>query len=288
MKIVIGAAAGNVGRRVAQKVAEANHTAILLGNDLERLQRLQIPGSMCCHVDMSNAEEVIESTQNADALFWLVPPVLNVGSISDWYDDVIAAAVKATNINKIPRVVAISSLGAGSAEGLGTVTYVGRLEKELRKTAANVVFLRPGYFMENFLMQKEDILKSGFFSFPYSPDHDIPFISSDDIGDVAARYLVDTSWSGKWVRHIMGPGNITPAEAAAIFSDELKKEIRYKQVSYETIAQQFAQFGANEKVQEEMVQLYRALGDPNGAYATPRTEEVFTATTLQQVIKNKF
>ncbi|WP_221420283.1 NAD(P)H-binding protein [Fulvivirga sp. M361] len=288
MKIVIGAAAGNIGSRVAGKIASANHSVVLLGNNLDSLQNLRIPNSSAYEVDMRDAEQVVAHTKGADAFFWLIPPTLGASSLKEWYDDVITAGVEAIKENNIPRVVAISSLGAGAANNLGTVTYVGNLEQAFKKVASNVVFLRPGYFMENFLLQKEDILKNGSFSFPYAPDHDIPFISADDIGDVAADYLMDAHWAGQWTRNVMGPTNITLQEAASIFSAELQQEIVYKQVTYEDIKNQFARFGANEIVQKEMVDLYVALGDPNGAYATPRTAEVYTPTTLVDVIQNKF
>ncbi|WP_170179764.1 NmrA family NAD(P)-binding protein [Flavivirga rizhaonensis] len=288
MKIVIGAAAGNVGSRIAKKVSAANHSVALLGNRLHALENLNIPNSSSYEVDMSDVEQVVTHTKGADALFWLVPPALGVSSLKEWYDDVIAAGVAAIKENKIPRVVVLSSLGAGASDNLGTVTYVGNMEKAFKEVASNVVFLRPGYFMENFLLQKNDILKNGYFSFPYATDHDIPFVSADDIGDMAAEYLMDARWAGQWTRNIMGPSNITLKEAADIFSAELQQEIVYKQVSYDEIKNQFAQFGANDTVQKELVELYMALGDPNGAYATPRTFEAHTPTTLGDVIRNKF
>ncbi|WP_394972334.1 NAD(P)H-binding protein [uncultured Croceitalea sp.] len=288
MKIVIGAAAGNVGSRIAKKVAATNHSAVLLGNKIESLENLNILNSSSYEVDMNDVEQVVTHTKGADALFWLVPPALGVSSLKEWYDSIIAAGVAAIKENKIPRVVVISSLGAGASDNLGTVTYVGNMEKAFKEVASNVVFLRPGYFMENFLLQKDDILKNGYFSFPYDTNHDIPFISADDIGDVAAQYLMDVNWAGQWTRNIMGPNNITLQEAAAIFSAELQQEIVYKQVSYDDIKNQFAQFGANATVQKELVDLYKALGDPNGAYAIPRTLEAYTPTTLGQVIRNKF
>ena len=288
MKIVVGAAAGNVGSRIAKKVGAAGHSVVLLGNKLDALENLNIPNSSSYEVDMSKTEQVVAHTQGADALFWLVPPSIGVSSLKEWYDDIIAAGVAAIKENKIPRVVALSSLGAGASDNLGTVTYVGNLERAFKEVSSNVVFLRPGYFMENFLLQKNDILENGYFSFPYATDHDIPFVSADDIGDVAAEYLMDEDWAGQWTRNIMGPRNITLLEAADIFSVALGREIEYKQVTYDDIKNQFALFGANDIVQKELVDLYLALGDPNGAYATPRTYEANTPTTLVDVIRNKF
>lgn len=288
MKIVIGAAAGNIGSQIAKKVASANHSVVLLGNRLSALENLNIPNSSSYEVDMSDVEQVVAHTKGADALFWLVPPAIGASSLKEWYDAIIGAGVAAIKENNIPRVVAISSLGAGASDNLGTVTYVGNLESAFKEAARNVVFLRPGYFMENFLLQKNDILGNGHFSFPYAADHDIPFVSADDIGDMAAEYLMDKGWAGQWTRNIMGPSNITLQEAADIFTTELGQEIVYKQVTYEEVKKQFAQFGANNTVQRELVDLYKALGDPDGAYATPRTLEANTPTTLKDVIRNKF
>lgn len=288
MNIVIGAAAGNIGSRIAKKIATANHSVTLLGHKLSSLENLNIPHSSSYEVDVSDLEQVVAHTKGADALFWLVPPNIGVSSLKEWYDDIIAAGVAAIKENKIPRVVAISSLGAGASDNLGTITYVGNLERAFKEVASNVVFLRPGYFMENFLLQKDDILKNGYFSFPYATDHDIPFVSADDIGDIAAEYLMDSHWAGQWTRNIMGPSNLTLKEAADVFSAELKQKIEYKQVTYNDVKNQFAKFGANDTVQKELVDLYIALGDPNGAYATPRTVEVNTPTTLGDFIRTKF
>ena len=45
--------------------------------------------------------------------------------------------------------------------------------------------------------------------------------------------------------------------------------------------------GATAEVQREMGDLFRALGDPDGVYATARTAEAFTPTTFEQFVKHK-
>lgn len=54
---------------------------------------------------------------------------------------------------------------------------------------ADLLALRPRYFMENFLLQISALKENNEFTFTYASDHDIPFISADDIGKAAARYL---------------------------------------------------------------------------------------------------
>jgi len=170
---------------------------------------------------------------------------------------------------------------------LGTISYAGQIEKAFRRLKVNFVALRPGYFMENFLSQTASIKNEGFFTFTYAPNHDIPFISTDDIGDVAAGYLLDDLWAGQWSRNLMGPENITLTQAAEILSEALTKPVVYRQNSLDDAAQELTSFGLPETIRQELIDLFVALGDPDGIYATARTFEAFTPTTFKKFVGNK-
>ncbi len=51
--------------------------------------------------------------------------------------------------------------------------------------------------------------------------------------------------------------------------------------------QQLALTGATPDVQQELGNLFRELGNPNGIYATARTPEAFTPTTFEQFATDK-
>jgi uncharacterized protein YbjT (DUF2867 family) len=123
--------------------------------------------------------------------------------------------------------------------------------------------------------------------FPYASDHDIPWISTDDIGDAAAHYLLSEQWAGQWTRNLMGTENLTLLEATATLSQVLNCSIDYVQVSLESLQQQFAAMGATAEVQQQMSELLCALGDPDGIYATARTPEALTHTTFEQFVRSK-
>ncbi len=287
MKIVIAAASGNIGRRTAEKVIQAGAKTILLARHPEKLADLVAQGAIIQLISSDDAQGLIEITQQADALFWLTPPKLDAPSLKDWYLQTANAGALAVSANSIPRVVNISSIGAGAKPNLGTISFSGDVESIFNQTAANVVHLRPGYFMENFLAQIETIQSDRTVRFSYPSDHDIPWISTDDIGDVAAHYLLDQRWAGQWTRNLMGPENLTLLETSAILSRVLGYSIKYAQVSIESLQQQFAAMGATAEVQREMGDLFRVLGDPDGIYATARTLEALTPTTFEQFVKNK-
>lgn len=287
MKIVIAAASGNIGRRTAEKVIQAGAETVLLARHPEKLADLVAQGARVKPISSDDPIGLLDATQNADALFWLTPPKLDTPSLYDWYIQTAMAGATAVRENGIKRVVNISSIGAGAKPNLGTVSFVGEVESIFNQTGGNILHLRPGYFMENFLSQVELIQQGHTVSFPYASDHDIPWISTDDIGDEAAKYLLDDGWAGEWTRNLMGPKNLTPLETTAILSQMLDRPIEYVQVTIESIQQQLASFGATPDVQTELGNLFIALGDSDGVYATARTPEAFTPTTFEQFVKNK-
>ncbi|MGQ7854374.1 NmrA family NAD(P)-binding protein [Pedobacter sp. WC2501] len=286
-KIAIAAATGNIGSSVARQIASHGATALLLGQNLKRLDDLNINGGSSVVADISNMEEVIAATEGAEALFWLVPPVLTKPGLNEWYQKVTDAGIAAVNQNKIKRVVLVSSLGASSSPNLGTVSYCGEMEVAFDKLDASVLALRPGYFMENFMLQAKDISEKGIFTFPYDSEHDIPFVSTDDTAEVATRYLLDENWAGHWKLNLMGPENITLAQAASRLSARIGKSVKYVKQSGEEVKAQLSSWGLSERVQQELTDLFFALGDPNGVYATPRTIEASTSTTFEQFLERK-
>lgn len=288
MKIVIAAASGNIGRRTAEKVIQAGAETILLARHHEKLADLVAKGAIVKPIGSEDTEGLIEATQNADALFWLTPPKLDVPSLYDWYIQTAMAGARAVQENRIERVVNISSIGAGAKPNLGAVSFCGDVEAIFNQTGANLLHLRPGCFMENFLAgQVELIRRDQTVNFPFPSEHDMPWISTDDIGDVAAKYLIDDAWRGQWTRNLMGPENLTLSKIIEILSEMRGHPIKYVQVTIESFQQSLASIGATPDVQREVGNLYVALGDSDGVYATARTPEAVTPTTFEEFAKNK-
>ena len=287
MRIVIGGATGNVGRRVAEKIVEVGAQAVLLVRNPANLPPHLASKAEVAVVDMADSRAVVAASQGADALFWMVPPSAGAPEWAQWYHAVGSAGAAAVRQNHIPRAVLLSSLGAGSQSGLSTVSYVGDTERRFNDTGASVVHLRPGYFMQNFLLQADLIRTQGIVTFPYAADHDIPFVSATDIAAAAARYLLSTEWAGQWAQNLMGPANLTLPECAALISEGWGHRVTYRQQSYAELRRSLAGFGLPPHAQQELTALFRALGDPNGAYATPRTPEAVTPTTFQEFVRTE-
>ena len=60
--------------------------------------------------------------------------------------------------------------------------------------------------------------------------------------------------------------------------------IRYQRQSAADLQHTLGRWGLTSSVQQEMTALFQALGDPDGAYATPRTAEAYTPTSFQEFV----
>lgn len=287
MKIAIAAATGNIGSRVATKLSTTGAIPVLIGQNEGRLKKLNIPNSIIAVADLGNTNEMIAVTKGVDALFWLVPPLITAPNLKGWYNQVTAAGIAAVSQNHIKKVVLVSSLGANLDETSGNLAYAAEMELAFDKLDADVLSLRPGYFMENLLMQIQPLQVQKQFSFLFKPDFNIPFISTDDIGDVATQYLLDTQWAGHWKLNLMGPESITCSQVSAQLSALLPHAVTYQQGSVQESKAMLAHFGATSGVQQELTDMFQALASDQGPYATTRTPESHTPTSFEQFAKLK-
>lgn len=287
-KIAVATPAGNIGRSVVRRLLELKVDVVLLGLEHHHsaLEEPIANGAEFRLAASDDAQALKQATHDVSALFWLTPPNTR-SDMRKWYLDTAEAASFAIQENGINRVVNLSSIGAGMRDGLGTVSYVGPTEVILNKSVDNIVHLRPGYFMENLLLQR-DAIQNGTLAFPFSPKHDLPWISTKDIGDVAASYLIDETWAGKWTKHIMGPENLTPVAVADALTRVLGRRVNYHQLSYEDLAKSMIAGGMNKSAANDLVLTFKALGDEDGIYAMPRTPDAFTPTTIDDFARENF
>ena len=279
MKVAVAAATGNIGAAVVDRLVERGHEVTAMVRKPEA--QSSRPGVRHARVVLPMADDVEAACRGVDALLWVTPADLNVQSLKTWYRDCAAAACQAVERNLIDRVVHVSAVGAGG-DGLGTVSFVGDTEQALNHVARNVVHLRPGYFMENLLLQAGGIVDEGMVRLPYAADHDIPWIAVGDIADAAVRYLTDGHWAGQWERNLLGPANLDGLQLAGALSHALGRPVRYEQVPLVVQRSQLESLGLAPVVIDELMDLFVCLGDPAGVYATPRTREAVTRTPVDE------
>lgn len=279
MRIAVTTPTGNIGSRVVEKLIEAGADLTLLARDPSRLPDDVRARATIRQGTLEDADFLREATAGADALFLLIPPHYTTDDWAGFQLGIGRAAADAVRANGIRRVVLLSSGGA-HRDDLFAVSRSGQVERMLEEAAPDVVSLRAGFFMENFLSAVPTIADHGAIYLSLSPDTSLAIVATRDIGDVAARWLLDGSWSGHHVAGVHGPADLTPADVARAFSAVLGREVRYVQVSEEDARQALRGMGASEHVADEYPRLFTAL-DRHAADREPRTAETTTPTTIE-------
>src|SRR5215510_11920116 len=208
MSIVITTPTGNIGKHALQQLLQAGADVSVIVRQPEKLSD-SIRSRVKVHQgSLTDARLVTKAFKGAKGVLWVTPPNLTHPDVAAYHSEVGSVAAKAIKESKIPYVVNISSAGA-QLNNAGPVSGLGLVERRLNEVAENIVHLRPGFFMENFLQQIDSIKRDGATYELIPGDIPYPMIATQDIGDVAAELLHEAKWSGQSIRGLHGPADLT-------------------------------------------------------------------------------
>lgn len=281
--IVVTAPTGLIGRQVVENLLLSDEQIRVIVRDPSRLSaptRARVEVVQGSHGD---TDVVNRAFAGADALFWLVPPDPRAKSVEAAYVDFTRPACEAIKRHGIRRVVDITALGRGLpvAEHAGYVTASLAMNDLVQSTGVSYRALAMPSFMDNIIRQLEPIKSKGMFFSPISGDRKLPACATRDIAAVAARLLLDSSWSGQKEVAVLGPEDLSFNDMAQIMSDVLGKPIRFQQISFEAYKSRFIELGMSEAMAAGMTDM--AAAKNNGLdNAAPRTPESTTPTSFRQ------
>ncbi|MFO0747318.1 MAG: NAD(P)H-binding protein [Myxococcota bacterium] len=278
MQIAIVGATGHVVRRALEQAAERGAPVTALVRHPEKLPAALRSSIRVEQGDLADGAYVARATRGADALMWLTPGTFAAPDLHAYTLGLAENAARAIAANGIRRVVFVSSHGADRA-GLGQVSWAGEVERALAAAAPNLVALRSAGFMEN-LLGSLDALRQGQLFGVLRPDKTYPLVAARDVGDVAARWLLDASWSGHQVRGVHGPEDLSAEDQAAILGAALGRPVSYRQIPPAALRAKLVERGASASVADAYAAMFAGFAAPDYRPSEPRTAETTTATTL--------
>lgn len=181
------------------------------------------------------------------------------------------------------RVIVLSGLSADLRRGtsLGATLLedvVGGLD------IPEVVFLRAGWFMENFAKGLDFAAQaaSGVFATPFRADRPLPMVSAEDVGRRAAELLMSRE-PGDRIQELLGTRDYTMADAAAIMSEAMgRTAVRYQQVPLQDARTGMIAAGMSESFADAVLETARSFNDDEPWGRQVRTARTTTSTTLEQ------
>jgi len=281
--IVVTTPTGMIGRQVLENILDGGEPVRVISRDPSRL-----PGHTHTRVEVvvgshGDGDVVDKAFTGADSVFWVVPPDPRAESAEAAYVDFTRPACEALRSRGVKRVVGVSALGRGSAvaRNAGRVSASLAMDDLIASTGVGFRALTMPSFMENILRQVEVIRSRSIFFGPISGDRKLPACAARDVAAVAARLLLDHSWSGQGSVAVLGPEDLSSNDMARIMSDVLEKPVRYQQITLEAYKAGFIERGMSEAMAQSMVDMMAAknAGLDN---AEPRTPQSTTPTSFRQ------
>jgi uncharacterized protein YbjT (DUF2867 family) len=285
MYVILGAS-GNTGSIIADTLLSRHKRVRVVGRDAGRLQRFVRQGAEAFMADVSDVAALTKVFSGAHAGYLLLPPITSRED-QERESDAIAKAVKQSGV---PYTVHLSSYGAQAPQGTGPVTGLHSSEQKLNAIAGlNVLHLRAGYFMENNLAAIGMIQEMGIFGHALLPDLKIPMAATRDVGDYAARRLLDLDFSGKQIRELLGEQDLSMTEATAAIAHAIgKPDLRYVQFPYEQVQQVLEKMGMTPKKAAVYIEMFTAINTGLLVAQEPRSPENTTPTSFEQFVQDVF
>lgn len=279
--IVITTPTGRIGRQVLDEVLDAGEPVRVIARDPSRLPSHVREGAEIVAGPHNRLDVLSEALEGADSVFWLTPPDPRADSVEGHLLSFTRPLCEAIADRGVARVVGVSTLGRGWTGNAGQISASLAMDDMIESTGVGYrALLMPG-FMENLLMQAGAIRSQGVFSLTLSGDRRNPMCATRDIAAVAARLLLDDSWSGQEGVPILGPEDLSPDDMARIMSEVLERPIRFQRISGEAYKATLVRNGVSEAWAQGLIDMAAAVDE--GLYrARPRTPESTTPTGFRQ------
>jgi uncharacterized protein YbjT (DUF2867 family) len=281
--ITVMGATGHTGRKITELLLKIGEKVRALGRSERKLAELKRSGAEVFIGDATDAAFLAKTFHGADAVYTLLPTDRRSPDYRAEQDRQGEAIVNAIGESGVRYVVALSSLGADLREGTGPIVGLHAQEERLKQLeGTNLLLLRPVSFYENFYDTLELIKHQGIIGDSVPPNLAVPMVATRDIADVAAKALRARDWKGVVVRELLGPRDLTYAEATCIIGEHVgKPDLKYVQLPYADMAMTLVQAGLSENFAHLYVEMTRAFNEGKVKPRQGRNPENTTPTRFE-------
>jgi uncharacterized protein YbjT (DUF2867 family) len=280
---VITGATGNTGRRIGEALLASGETVRAVSRSSDSVKPLVELGAEPFVGSLDDPSATKQAFQGARAVYAMIPPNYRAENFRAYQNQVAEAMAQAIEANGVPYVIALSSLGANHADGVGPICGLHDLEQRLNAVpGVNVLHLRPAFFMENFLFQVEIIKKTGAAGSPLWENIAMPMIALRDISTVAAERLKKLDFSGKSHQDLLGQRDLALPEAISVLGKAIGRDnLAYVRFEYEDFGRGMLNAGFSADAAASMIELYRAFNDGLVKPTAERCAENSTPTSIE-------
>jgi uncharacterized protein YbjT (DUF2867 family) len=269
MTILVTGATGTIGSRVIAELA--GHDVRIRAMTRSPDKAVLPAGVEAVAGDLADIDSVRAALAGVDTLFLLAPNVA----------DELTQVMLTLNVAREGGIKGIVYLSAFKSEDYANVPhFIGKatVERMIQAYDLPVTVLRPAYFIQNDLRQKDALLGAGVYGMPVGAKG-ISMVDIRDIGEAAAAELLRRERApGALPREtydLVGPDALSGADLAKIWSGALDRPVAYAGDALDGMEQGLKAFAPAWYVYDLVLMMRRYQSE--GAVATPADVARFTA-----------
>lgn len=246
---VVAGVSGNTGSVVASALLSQGKKVRVVVRDEGKGAAWKARGAEVAVASFEDAAALASALRGAEGAYLLLPPFgfvdTGIPPQRKALSDALLSAVKAASPG---HVVFLSSVGAQHDAGTGPIKYLKPVEAGLAAAGIPSTLLRAAFFQENWGSMIKGALDAGALYYGVRSDLKFSQVATRDIGEVAARMLLDPIGAGARVVELAGPEDLSLQDTAAAMSRVSGKAVQAVTVPVEGMVGALAGMGASGEV----------------------------------------
>lgn len=262
--ILVTGSTGTVGKGVVEQLAAAGARVRAAVQATSKTEAITRAGAEPVVMNFNDADSIRAALDGVEKAFLLTPVVPNQPELS-------ANFVQAAKAAGLKYIVKLSAIRAEAEPGITLSREHRQAEREIEDAGIPFTFLRPNFFMQNFLGL--DTIKSQGAFYDSSADAKASHIDARDISSVAAALLTKGGHENK-AYELTGPEALSNDEVAEILSSVTGKTITYVPVSDDDVRQAMQAGGMPDWLVESLIELYQIKRAGETSAVSPAVEQI--------------
>jgi uncharacterized protein YbjT (DUF2867 family) len=282
---VIFGVTGRTGAAAADALLRSGHPVRVVVRDPVKGRAWAERGAEVVVADLTDLASITKALSRVQGAYVVSPQQYNREDLFEWAELIADTTARAAVAADVPRLVALSSVGADRDGGTGWIGMNRMFERRLGETGVSTTFLRAAYFMENWMPMIGQATPSGTLpTFLAPPQRPLPMVATADVGSTAAALLLEKR-TGTAIVTLSGPKDYAPDDVAAIISIALRKPVGVAVLPETEWPEALADAGFSKAALAGFVEMTRGLNCSHiDIKSDPTSVEWAGTTTLEQVV----
>lgn len=286
--IFVMGATGHIGSKIVAQLLEDDQQVRCLARHFP--DKKAFAGAELIEGDANDVATVTDSMRHCTAAFTMIPPDLKAAELrfsQNKIGEVIAEGIEESGIKKI---VNLSSIGADLNSHTGPVLGLHDQEERLNEiTHADIMHIRPAFFMENLLNGMSSIISMNRYFGTIPGETPIDMIATADIATHIAFLLMNPAFKGHNVDYLLGQRTLTFNEAVRALGMAIEKpDLEYVEVPEKEMLNYLIGAGLSQNVAEAMNELSRSTSNGSLGASVSHDKLNTTATSIEEFARTTF